>query len=437
MIKKVSEYIERHGLIAPKDKLIVALSGGADSVAMLHILWKLGYNCCAIHCNFHLRGMESMRDEEFVRQLCDKLNIPLKVIDFDTQQYAKEKRLSIEMAARELRYDVFEKERKENDAQCIAVAHHRDDSAETVLLNLIRGTGIRGLHGIRPKNGYIVRPMLSVDRKDIIKYIECNGLEYVTDSTNLENEYMRNKIRLDIIPLMQQINPAALDNIASTAENISTAEIIYDKHISECIERVMSKNVIDVDALKKELLPETVLYEILSPLGFNAVQARNILRSIDSDGCKRFYGKGWEVIKDRNKLLVTKINGSNDICTELPLNGKTALPYGKIETSCASYDGCIIKSKDTAMLDADTLALPLMVRNVKEGDRFVPFGMRGSKLVSDYMTDKKFDVLEKSRQLAVVDAHDTIVWLVNERPAMPFCVSRKTKNVLYIKWDAE
>ena len=341
------------------------------------------------------------------------------------------------MAARELRYDVFEKERKENDAQYIAVAHHRDDSAETVLLNLIRGTGIRGLHGIRPKNGYIVRPMLSVDRKDIIKYIDCNGLEYVTDSTNLENEYMRNKIRLDIIPLMQQINPAALDNIASTAENISTAEIIYDKHISECIERVMSKNVIDVDALKKELLPETVLYEILSPLGFNAVQARNILRSIDSDGCKRFYGKGWKVIKDRNKLLVTKINGSNDICTELPLNGKTALPYGKIETSCAAYDGCIIKSKDTAMLDADTLALPLMVRNVKEGDRFVPFGMRGSKLVSDYMTDKKFDVLEKSRQLAVVDAHDTIVWLVNERPAMPFCVSRKTKNVLYIKWIAE
>lgn len=414
--------------------VIAAVSGGADSVAMLHILNRLGYNCHAVHCNFHLRGQESMRDEEFVRQLCSSLNIPLKIINFDTREYARDNKMSIEMAARELRYNAFEEERKEKNAQCIAVAHHRDDSAETLLLNLIRGTGIRGLHGIRPKNGHIVRPMLSANRKEIIKYLEEQGLSYVTDSTNLENEYMRNKIRLDIIPLMQQINPAALENIASTAENIYKAEAIYSKQIADSIARVKTNNIIYVDALKKELSPETILYEILSPLGFNSVQIQSLYRCIDSEGIKRAKNSSWEVLKDRDKFIILPVGATENVHEELLADKATTLPDGVIAMERGTFDGTIIKTKETATLDADTLAFPLTVRNVRAGDRFVPFGMRGSKLVSDYMTDRKFDIIRKTRQLAVVDAHDTIVWLVNERPATPFCVSEHTKNVLYIKW---
>ena len=193
---KIEKYIEKHQLMEKESPVLVALSGGADSVALLLVLHNLGYKCQAIHCNFHLRGEESNRDEEFVTSLCKRLGIALDIVHFDTTEYAKSHGISIEMAARELRYDAFEKQRKLIGAQAIAVAHHRDDSAETLLLNLVRGTGIRGLRGIQPKNGYIIRPLLCVGREDIIDYLKWRGQDFVTDSTNLTSDYTRNKIRL-------------------------------------------------------------------------------------------------------------------------------------------------------------------------------------------------------------------------------------------------
>ena len=205
---KIEKYISEKGLFGKTDKLVVALSGGADSVALLRILLSLGYDCVAAHCNFHLRAAESDRDEDFVRKLCAGLSVHLEVVHFQTSDYARENSLSIEMAARELRYGWFDEIRKRYGASCIAVAHHRDDSVETFLLNLSRGTGINGLKGIMPKNGFIVRPLLEAGRDDILEYLKRIEQDYVTDSTNLEDIYTRNKIRLDIIPLFKQINPS-------------------------------------------------------------------------------------------------------------------------------------------------------------------------------------------------------------------------------------
>ena len=235
MIHKVENYIARHRLLTPGAKVLVALSGGADSVALLIALMKLGYRCEAVHCNFHLRGAESDRDEHFVQELCDSKGIRLNVTHFDTTAYAKENGISIEMAARELRYKLFEELRASSGAEAIAVAHHRDDSAETMLLNLIRGTGIKGLRGIRPKNGYIVRPLLCVGRTDILEYLKWRGEEYVTDSSNLTCDYTRNKIRLELIPLMAQINPSILETLAATASRVGECETIYSKAIEEAI----------------------------------------------------------------------------------------------------------------------------------------------------------------------------------------------------------
>ena len=218
--QRVTKYIEKEHLFSPDDKILVALSGGADSVALLYILHTAGYHCEAAHCNFHLRGKESDRDELFVRQLCERMEIHLHTIDFNTTQYATEKHISIEMAARELRYQWFEKIRKECQADVVAVAHHQDDSIETILLNLIRGTGITGLLGIRPRNGTIVRPLLCINREEIIRYLQNIGQDYVTDSTNLTDQYTRNRIRHQIMPRMKELNPSVERTVSYTIHGL-------------------------------------------------------------------------------------------------------------------------------------------------------------------------------------------------------------------------
>jgi len=211
LMKKVKEFIEKEDLFSKQDKILVALSGGADSVALTRILITLGYHCEAAHCNFELRGEESDRDEDFVRNFCRSLNIKCHSIHFETRRYADQQSISIEMAARELRYNWFSKICEESDCQVVAVAHHKDDSVETMLLNLIRGTGINGLLGIRPKNGNVVRPLLCASRQEVVAYLHRMNQTYVTDSTNLEDEYTRNKIRLNLLPLMEEINPSVKD----------------------------------------------------------------------------------------------------------------------------------------------------------------------------------------------------------------------------------
>ena len=435
MIYKVESFISRHNLLTQGAKVLVALSGGADSVALLVALIKLGYRCEAIHCNFHLRGTESDRDEHFVQELCDRKGIKLTVTHFDTTAYAKEKSISIEMAARELRYNLFEELRISSGAEAIAVAHHRDDSAETMLLNLIRGTGIKGLRGIRPKNGYIVRPLLCVGRNDILDYLKWRKEEYVTDSSNLTCDYTRNKVRLEVIPLMAQINPSILESLAATATRLGECESIYNKAIEEAIKRVKKGNVIDIVQLKMEASPATLLHEILSPLGFNSTQTSNILTAIDSDGCKEIANRKWRIIKEHYKLLILPEKDNKPFYGTLPDKGLLDTPTGTLHIDTKPFNGDIPRKSDSVYLDYDSLRLPLTLRSTERGDRFAPFGMRGTKLVSDYLTDKKRSTELKEQQLVVTDADGTIVWLVNERPAAPFCIKKSTKRVVHLVWE--
>lgn len=433
MVDKISKYISEHKLLSDGDKVIATLSGGADSVALLHILRRLGYNCIAVHCNFHLRGDESMRDQHFVEELCKHLNIPLYVIDFDTELYARENKLSIEMAARTLRYKEFEKIRLEESATAIAVAHHRDDSAETLLLNLMRGCGIRGLHGIRPKNGHIIRPLLCIGRNDILQYLQDRGIEYVIDSTNLSSDYTRNKVRLELLPLMAQINPSIEETIADTAERLAEAEEIYNQAIEEAIGRVLSDSTIDISKLKQEKAPGTLLHEILSPYGFNSAQVRDILANIDSESGRRYKTAEWEVIKDRERLIITP-KGEEFSKIPLPQEGEVSTPHGLLRIDRNIYNGTIPKQRNIATLDTAKIEFPLTLRNTKKGDRFHPFGMRGTKLISDYLTDRKRSIIEKEQQLVVTDANNNILWLVGERPSAICSVGNNTTEVITLEW---
>lgn len=416
----VAGFIEKEHLFARKDKILVALSGGADSVALLRVLLQLGYACEAAHCNFHLRGEESMRDEAFVRTLCEQCSVPLHTVDFDTTDYAAAHHLSIEMAARKLRYDWFEEIRLKTEAAVVAVAHHRDDSVETLLLNLIRGTGINGLKGIRPKNGYIVRPLLSVSRDEITDYLNALGQAYVTDSTNLQDEYTRNKIRLNLLPLMETINPSAKESIFDTANRLSEVANIYNKVMEEGRERVVHPQGISIEALLREPSPSSLLFELLYPLGFNSGQVEDVYSSLHGQPGRCFYSNEWCVVKDRDYLLLQKNDES--------LNDEPEL---QMERLVYTKDFVIPKAKEVACLDADKVTAPLTLRKWQKGDRFVPFGMKGKKNVSDYLTDRKYSVLDKEKMYVLCSGED-IVWLVGERTDNRFRVDAGTKNILLI-----
>lgn len=415
----------------------MALSGGADSVALLRVLLQLGYTCEAAHCNFHLRGEESDRDEAFVEKLCHTCHIPLHTIHFDTKAYAGEHRLSIEMAARELRYDWFEKLRREGGFGVIAVAHHRDDSVETFLLNLIRGTGINGLCGIRPKNGVIVRPLLEVSRADILHYLEGLGQDYVTDSTNLQDEYVRNKIRLNILPMMEEINPSVKESIALTASRLEEASQVYQAGMAAGADRVSDGQGISIGRLLQEPAPKSLLYEMLSPLGFNAAQIEDIYRSLDGQPGKEFHSSGWRLLKDRTHLLVRRREGSSaeeDSPKELPAEGELLYAKGR-KISVATYDRTdafeVSKERRVACLDAGKLQYPLMIRRWQAGDSFIPFGMKGRKLVSDYLTDRKYSRAAKEETF-VVCSGDRIAWLVGERVDDRFRVDSGTGRIVLL-----
>lgn len=404
----IEKYIENKNLLNKYGKYIVALSGGADSVALLMLLYDLGYNIEAAHCNFHLRGEESNRDEAFCQKLCERLTVGFNKTDFNTVEYAKLNGVSIEMAARELRYEWFGKLCNDKNADGICVAHHKDDSAETILINLIRGTGINGLTGIKPCSRLndhgdvsILRPLLCVGRQEIADYLASIGQDYITDSSNLKDDVIRNKLRLNIIPQLKAINPKAVENILRTAENLSEA----------------------VDNSE-----ENRLFALLKDYGFNGKQVRQIANS-NTTG-KIFRSKDFTLLVDRGKIILEKtIFNDNDNDNHQPSNIN---PHLIIEQEDITDGYVVPKQKELACLDAEKVEMPLTLRFVKRGDKFIPFGMKGKKLVSDYLTDIKMPLTEKQRQLVVCDKSGNIVWLVNQRPDNRYCVTSTTKSVLLL-----
>lgn len=417
---KINRYITEKGLFGLTDKVLVALSGGADSVALLRVLLQLGYRCEAAHCNFHLRGAESDRDEAFVVCLCETLRVPLHKADFQTKEYAAEKGISIEMAARELRYAWFESLLPVCGARVIAVAHHRDDRVETFLLNLVRGTGIKGLKGIAAVNGRVVRPMLGVSRADILDYLEALQQDYVTDSTNLVDEYMRNKIRLNVLPLLRELNPSVDDTLAETAMRLSDTSAVYQQAMHEAVQRVRKENCISIAGLLAEVAPQALLYELLYPLGFNSAQVGEVFRSLKAESGRRFLSKEWELLKDRDFLLLRPVGGE--------------YPAPELLVQEADKDSVEIeKDNRIAFLDADTVMQPLVLRKWQSGDAFVPFGMKGKKSVRNYLKDRKKTLFEKENQYVVCNVSGEVVWLVNERIDDRFKVTGKTQRVLVLR----
>ena len=422
LVKKVKEFIEKEDLFSKQDKILVALSGGADSVALTRILITLGYHCEVAHCNFELRGEESNRDEDFVRNFCRSLNIKCHSIHFETRRYAAQQSISIEMAARELRYNWFSKICEESDCQVVAVAHHKDDSVETMLLNLIRGTGINGLLGIRPKNGNVVRPLLCASRQEVVEYLHRMNQTYVTDSTNLEDEYTRNKIRLNLLPLMEEINPSVKDGLVKTASYLNDISKVYQQAIKESIDRIFitPEKEISIEKLMNEPAPQALLFEVLSPLGFNSTQVEEVYGSLNGQPGKRFISSQWQVVKDRELLLIEKVKTAND------------KPQIIFEEVLLTKEFVIPKDKNTACFDANKFKGIISIRKWEKGDYFIPFGMKGKKLVSDFMTDSKFSLLKKQQQW-VLSCNDQIAWLIGERTDNRFRIDDSTQKVIIAK----
>lgn len=429
MINRVETYIKKERLLSREGLHLVALSGGADSVALLRVLLEMGYGIEAVHCNFHLRGDESNRDEQFVKNLCMNHDVPLHLIHFDTAEYASLHQVSIEMAARELRYRYFDQLRQDIGAETVCVAHHRDDAVETFLMNLLRGSGIHGLTGIRPRNGYIVRPLLCVSRQDILQYLDSIGQNYVTDSTNLVDDVLRNKIRLRLIPLLDEMNPGASDNIARTATYLSEAEKVYNAFCS-AKEVNASPLSLPISDIKDFPSPLCLLYEWLSPLGFNRTQIEQLLVSLDgSPGSKEFTSPTHTLVIDRERLIVEPVSEPmRPVC--IPEPGNYRMSDGRLLKVESSSDITISKTPDCATIDLSKVQFPLTLRPVREGDTFCPFGMTGHRLVSDYLTDLKLSVLEKRHQLVITDATDTILWLVGHRTDNRFRVTNDTNSIL-------
>lgn len=435
LAERVAGCISAHGLIAKGDTVLVALSGGADSVALLRILLELGVRCEAAHCNFHLRGEESERDERFVRLLCRQFDVPLHVTSFDTRTYACEHRISIEMAARDLRYDYFDTLLRQRQAASIAVGHHRDDNIETLLLNMIRGTGIHGLTAIRYRNGNVIRPMLDVSRQDILDYLGSQNQPYVTDSTNLEDDVLRNKLRLNIMPLLRELNPTVDRTLQQTIDRMKDVASIYDEAVQSMKQRVQHGLSIRIEALRNEVTPHTFLYELLKPYGFTSAQSKDIYAQLDGAPGRVYESDKWRLLRDRgNLLLQRKTTECACSCPVLPSEGTVTVAPGmqfiiRHFNVCDGYE--IKRSRHTLCVDRDKLHLPLSLRYAAQGDRFHPFGMKGSKLVSDYLTDAKRSIFDKERQLVVCSDND-IVWLVDERADNRFRIDEHTRVVLQI-----
>lgn len=434
MLNKVQAYIAKHQLLQRDGRYLVALSGGADSVALLLLMQELGYIVEAAHCNFHLRGEESDSDEQFVIQLCESRGVALHRAHFDTREYARLHHVSIEMAARELRYHYFEQLCNDLSFDGICVAHHRDDSVETVLMNLIRGTGLRGLLGIRPRNGHILRPLLCVSRQEIEDFLHASRQPFVTDSSNLVDDVVRNKLRLNVLPQLLDINPAASEHIQQTVEYVSEALGLYEEAVSRrCQEAVVEQSadrlVLDVSKLDVESL----LFEVLKNYGFNSEQVAQI-HQCTSTG-RLFSSAEYDLVCDRGHLIIERRQEQVKPLV-IPETGTYVLSDDS-RLSVESFKRPSVfepsKAPGHVHLDASKIHFPLLVRPTAVGDSFVPFGMSGHKLVSDFLTDRKVNLLDKRKSLVVCDATGDILWVIGYQTDNRFRVSKETEQILQIK----
>ncbi len=408
--------------------VLVALSGGADSVALLRVLLELGHDCRAAHCNFHLRGAESARDEQFVRQLCQQLDVPLIVKDFDVAAWQAEHGGSVEMACRQLRYQWFGQESEKQGCCCIAVAHHADDQVETFFLNLLRGTGLRGLTGMERLNHKIWRPLLTVNRANILDYLSSIGQEYVTDSTNAMNEYRRNRLRNIILPAIEQEFPGSTARILDTMSNLSQDHELLTSLVDSAMPDIRN---IEIGQLCSHPQAATLLYHRIRHLGFNRDQCDQAVEAArQGHSGRQFLTSDYSLVVNRKTLVIEHLTASKD--KEIPFDPAIGIEspiHITVHHSSTPFSPRMCSSTRVAFSTRILDCKHIVLRHWRRGDRFQPFGMRGSKLVSDLFNDLKLDHLEKQNAW-LLEADGNIVWVVGYRSSAHYPVAIESQDYL-------
>lgn len=454
MLNKIKRYIASEHLLRVDALYLVALSGGADSVALLLCLKELGYRIEAVHCNFHLRGEESQRDEQFCEELCQRENIPLHKAHFDTQAYADLHKVSIEMAARELRYRYFFQLKEALSADGVCVGHHKEDSVETILINLVRGTGLSGLMGIRPRNNDVIRPLLCVTRQEIEDYLQKYAVSFVIDSTNLVDDVVRNKIRLNVLPLLSEINPSVTDAILTTANHLSEVDAIVQESLKTALGKAVSfinpvtqvssnslsnePFLLDLSVVRAFPSPSYLLFYILKPLGFSSSQITEMVSHLDGQTGQLWYSSSHELTHDREIFMVLPREEAEPRTLIIPETGRYVydeqLSLRLTERALTPSSNVSFSKNPTVVdLDAASIRFPLTLRRVAEGDRFTPLGMRGTQLVSDFLTNLKRNRFEKRNQLVLLDSAGTILWVLGLRINDRFKLTPQSSSCLQIE----
>jgi len=428
------DYIRQNALFDPQQRILLTVSGGKDSVLMAHLFKQAGFDFGIAHCNFGLRGGESQRDEHFVRTLAALLDVPLHVTHFETKEYAAEHKISTQMAARDLRYRWFEELRVAHKYDLIAVAHHQDDAIETVLLNLVRGTGIAGLHGILPKRDYLIRPLLFLSRMGIDRLIEDNEIGFVEDSSNISTAYARNKLRLDVIPRLKEINPKLEQTFEHNIRRFAETELVLQQAVEKArldICTVTTNGIyLSIEKIYRLEPKRLLLFEILKVYNFTETVVEEVLAAAAKQSGTSFYSQSHRLTIDRDALIVTKITGGPAHLNQMVHPADTHITLAT-QVITLTYSDIISYENDPhkAFVDADQLSFPLVVRSWQDGDRFKPMGMNNYKKLSDFFIDQKVPVPQKENIPLVINGNGDVVWVAGLRQDNRYKVTGTTKKV--------
>ena len=434
MLEKFKKHVEQHFPFLENKRLLIAISGGIDSVVLTHLAHQLGFDFSLCHCNFQLRGPESDKDESFVKKLGEELNVKVFTTSFQTEKYAEEKKLSIQVAARELRYTWFYELIEKHNYNYVLTAHNSNDNLETFLINLTRGTGLEGLTGIPPINHKSIRPLLKFSRDDIQLFAIKNEITWREDRSNANIKYVRNKVRHKIVPILQEINPHLLETFQKTLEHLNESQSIVNDTVEEITNDLLSVegDVIKIHLQKLNELKNKkgYLYQVLKPYGFT--EWNDVLDLITAQSGKQVFSKTHRLLKNRNSLILTDNHEDLFKNRSFTINKEENKITSPIQLTIEETSKENTDSQNAIIVDKDLLKFPLRVRKWSYGDYICPIGMEGSKKLSQLFKDKKLSLLEKEKTWLLTDAEDNIIWVIGMRQDRRFIVTKNSKNLLKI-----